>query len=189
MTYEDLLRELGLDTEHLNLLNKIQKRYKKYINKITNFNNTILNNETAAVHYTLKQLCDRVIETGETPNSVINEVTNLQNEEIKYYENYGVTQTLAELIDTVKNIYDIVTTWSMQFYTTLDNLDSEILLEAMQEQNATEPEYKKLVELLQNVIYYYYKYQKAIDEQSDYALIEPLKMSIEELHNFISNYI
>lgn len=106
--YKELLKELGLDNQHLDILNNSQQRYKQYAPKINEQNIKYLDNKSTIATYTPKQIYERVMETGETPNSVIQQIVEKQQNEIEHFEETGVTTMISSAFDEVQKALDIV---------------------------------------------------------------------------------
>lgn len=136
-SYEELLKDLGLDEEHIKLLKQTQGKYNKYAKKIEELNERYLDNSSKIPTYTSKQIYERVMETGETPNFVVKEITTLQNNEIKLYEEKGVTSMISGIFVDTKVALDILLPHITDTFNALNQFDPDYLNEHFEEYDST----------------------------------------------------
>lgn len=136
-SYEELLKELGLDEEHIKLLKQTQGKYNKYAKKIEELNERYLDNSSKIPTYTSKQIYERVMETGETPNFVVKETTTLQNNEIKLYEEKGITSMISGIFVDTKVALDILLPHITDSFNALNQFDPDYLNEHFEDYEPT----------------------------------------------------
>lgn len=189
MTYLEILKELGLDNEHIELLKRTQTRYKNYVSKIERINGDLFESETAPVIYNYKNIYERVMQTGETPNEVIRTVTRTQEQEIDTYDKYNISYEYLNMLNVTKSYYETISAKSFLRYPALEAFDPVELLINMQDKRATEAEYNVLKTYCTEFIQLFEEYSYQTGRDDNYEQFPRLLQAVENLNEIISLYI
>lgn len=162
--YYDLLKELGLDDEHIKALKKSRRRYAQYKNQIEEFNKVYLDNASTIPVYTSKQLYERVKETKELPNYIIDEIVKTLYNEVNVYKETGVSSMVLNLFDETERAINTVLANSSAHLPALEHFSVDNIKQNIKDYENTE--LKVLIEACEEFIDTFNEYSSVTDWDS-----------------------